>query len=363
MRRAIFISYLSKEYSRSAVLASALKKYSGLEIEFFMLENFRFRAIFRLRKYLRRLDRDENLLIVMAPAHLAVVPTRIFFKGKIVLDAGWPLSDSSEIREGRKSFSYIRDKFIDILSFYMADIVLLESQAQLERVAENRRSFARSSLQISYSGLKEDRFETEKAAPTSRSAIGSREPIKVLFRGKYNQEAGLELIESAFENRSDFQLTIACSDLPINHPRVTGINYVVGILNQNELRSIFLDSDLALGQFGEPDRVSWTIPHKIFEYAYFGIPTVCLEQTAVTEIFTEEQFFFVKRNSLNEFLDVLSIDHKKTREILLLKSKSVRNQFLKLCSERAIAGHFLRVIEDPRISHMPGHENLDISQQ
>ena len=63
------------------------------------------------------------------------------------------------------------------------------------------------------------------------------------------------------------------------------VKFTERFLDDNELAILYSSCDLAIVQFGDSSRVERTFDHKIFENGYFGIPTVCLANSAVKEIF------------------------------------------------------------------------------
>ncbi len=357
MRNVLFISYLPLEYSRSAVLLSALSSNTELKVQFRRCSKLNFGNLAQLRRELRRLDPKESLIVVMSPAHQLTLVIRFLFSGVVILDAGWPLSDSSEIRKGRLTVSYLKDSIVDRLSMGLADLVFLESRAQVENLTK-RHFYFKNVPRVLFTGFRESRFEqiAHKKANVIRSSKKYEGKIKVLFRGKYNREAGLEFIQSVFSKRGSYELIVCCPDLPPDFIRASNVKFIERFLDDNELANLYSSCDLAIGQFGDSSRVERTIAHKIFEYGYFGIPTICLANSAVKEIFDGKSFIYIEKALLEGYLDKLSESMGEARRLISAKSKWVRTQYSEKCSEIAIARSFIHEIENLQISHISHRE-------
>ena len=118
MKGIVFVSYLENKYSRSGVLLSALKKQGSFSVSHFQMKSFQIDNIAKYISFLRELNPLNDLVVVMSPSHMITPLTKCFFKGVVILDAGWPLSDSSRIRKGRFSLTYLKDKLIDYIAMF-----------------------------------------------------------------------------------------------------------------------------------------------------------------------------------------------------------------------------------------------------
>ena len=348
MRKIVFVSYLDLHYSRSGVLASAMRKVTSLETQVYRLDNFRIYELVNFALYLRRLDFETTSILIMSPAQVLTMFARFFFKGSIILDAGWPLSDSSRIRKGVNSFSYVKDLFIDLIAMKISDKVILESRAQVRNLKARRFKF-RSEPLVIYTGVLENRFESSKSKriQSANTRVIKNSKFKVIFRGKYNKESGLEYIQEIFASRcDDWELIVCSADLPSSFPRVSGVRYLTQHISDSELIREFKTVDMALGQFGTESRVKISIAHKIYEYAFFGIPTICIQDTAVEEIFKRDEFYFIKREDLGKFLDSCLEDRNIFAKELQNRSVKIREKYSRACSEVVIAQEFMKIFED-----------------
>ena len=345
MRKVVFISYLDDNYSRSAVLMSALKKDSHCLVEYFRVKSLKLPHLNEFMKYLRDLEVGKTIVVIMSPAHLLTIFARLSFKGSLILDAGWPLSDSSKVRKGNLTFAFFKDSVIDRLAMLLADKVIVESNGQKANLIQRGFKF-KSDPKVIYSGLLERRFKFAlgKVNELTKKSFSGKNKLKILFRGKYNSESGLDYIQDIFASRSSFcELIICCPNLPNSFPRIPGVKYLTEQFSDTQLTRVFKDADLALGQFGEDSRVKFSIAHKIFEYSYFGLPTICIKGTAVEEIFESDEFYFVRREDLGRFLDKSLKNKKSFAKDIGKRSVRVREKYSKACSEKVIAQDFIQI--------------------
>ena len=126
------MSIYPEEYSRSGVVRSAISKVSRFDVEYFPIKNTKYAELKKYRSRLKKLKKEKGILIIMSPSHIVTIFSRPFFRGPIILDAGWPLSDSSEIRKGKRSIEYLKTQVLDRLSMRLADLVLVETKSQKE---------------------------------------------------------------------------------------------------------------------------------------------------------------------------------------------------------------------------------------
>ena len=360
MKKLVFVSYLPAEYSRSGVLHSALKWNNQLDIETYNLESLRLAQIINYGRFLQNLRHEEQLVIVMSPAHALVPITKLFFNGNVILDAGWPLSDSSVIRRGKLSLSYLRDLVIDRISMWLSDLVILESEAQ-RKVLEKRRFKFKELPAVIYTGVKEDRFQKAINVPSARSDNSNKHRFKVIFRGKFNSESGLEYIQEVFSKRLDFfDLVIVSSNLPTEFPRLHGIHYVSEEISDLEISELLRSTDLAIAQFGLEERISISIPHKIYEYSFFGLPTICLAESASREIFSDSEFFYLSREKLGQFLDLASSNPEDFSKDLKKRTSLVYKRYFEMCSEEMIAKKFVELMGEFETTRKTSHGSSSI---
>jgi glycosyltransferase involved in cell wall biosynthesis len=112
----------------------------------------------------------------------------------------------------------------------------------------------------------------------------------VLFRGKYTREAGLEILAAATHLLASEEITFWVVSPSI--PSSIKFSQTTIVLNhfletKQDLASIYLGSNLTLGQLTNHSRLNRTIPHKAFESAFFSKPYLSARTKGITELFLE----------------------------------------------------------------------------
>jgi hypothetical protein len=259
----------------------------------------------------------------MSPSHLLVIPLAVVTRKKVVLDAGWPLSDSTMTSTDRmcRKLIKIKNYFVDFISFNLSSEVILESQTQADRIHVKFKIRQRK-MKVIYTGVDEARFRNlEEKQP--KEVSGTNAYQFVFFRGKYNREAGIEQILGFFKNNSNLRLVLAVPDIPEKfrfHPNVILIKRE---LSDAEIKWLYLNALVALGQFGDTKRQDYSVPHKFYEAAYFGCPYLSPNKIVLNE--PQLSSSFVSCNDLNDFREFNHIEYLKEKG---LESKNNYNLYL-----------------------------------
>ena len=295
----LFLSFVEKDYSRSSTLFNALIE-SGTKVEFILLpSNFLLLAakLFQSRRKIRIFEQ----VIVMSPCHKITPLVRLFSK-KVILDAGWPLSDSNFTR-GRRKIYFVRpllNLFIDLIATHSAHLVILESHHQLIRVSKKFRVKLQK-LSFRFTGVSEENYLNQPAVlPPEISSLDLTGKKIVCFRGKNNIESGLEILAVASWELPDDIFVIVATDKPIVtelNPRNSIVLY--RFLEHSEIAAIYQVSDLAIGQISDAERLNWTIPHKAFEAAFFSTPYLSRKSDGILEFLDMKSAIYI--DNITEF--------------------------------------------------------------
>ena len=286
----------------------------------------------------------------MSPSHLLVLILRRFYKGIIILDAGWPLSDSIEDRE-LSLFKRVRNKtkgyFVDFFAFKLSDLVYLESNQQVEH---SRKKFliSRKKLKVRFTG------SLEKSQSSSNQDF--RESIHtdcnnckpVVFRGKYNKEAGLELLSNVARILdSSVHLIVLCPTLPerIKFPQSRNVTVIKEFLPDHELEQIMSQAKLMIGQLGNSRRLNRTIPHKFFESARLGIPYLTPARKAIQEI-ADEDYLYLIPNKDDKTLAQQILAILNDTELLAKKAKNFKILYEQNLSNALLSHNFIKEITE-----------------
>lgn len=290
---------------------------------------------------LRHQIREAECVIVMSPSH-RLTPFVKPFAEKVILDAGWPLSDSNFTRD-RKRISILRpllNLIIDFVSMHCADLVVLETQNQMSRVSR-KFQLKLKKLSFRFSGVTEENFTSQDPVlPFEVESINLKGKKVVLFRGKTNIESGLETLAAASWNLPDDIFLIVVSDKRIKsrfNPRNSIELY--RFLKYSELVAIYQISDLAIGQISDFERVDWTIPHKAFEAAFFSIPYLSRKNNGLLEFLNSESAIYLDE------ISVLSLA-KKIQEslsdtsLLSTYAESIHDSYIRFASYTALSQQY-----------------------
>ena len=210
----------------------------------------------------------------------------------------------------------LKNFFIDFISFHSAKIIILESEQEAGYVSKKFLISPRK-LRVVYTGLNEFTFQSiEKHTNTRQQAR-----LQVLFRGKINDEAGIENILAAtlMLEKKPIDFLIVTNKNLSNYKYSIHTKIVSHYLNSNEMADFYRRSDICLGQFSESERLRRTIPHKAFESLYFArcylTPrTISLQSMCISQ----NEMFFCDSSSpqdLAQSLLLLEKNRNLVREI------------------------------------------------
>jgi len=283
------ISFVGRDYSRSSVFINQ-SSIDKEEMRFIKLKP-------NLKQYCveiwnMRIDlRDsKNKLIVMSPCHILVPIIRIIVQKKVILDAGWPLSDSTSAKTNKIIYVLrsVKNQIIDFMAFQLSVMVILESEAQLNHV---RRKFLvkKNKLRVLFTGLNEKRFANlnPKIDSIILKSFGLCNEVPfAFFRGKNVRESGIRnILDVAKEIEIEIKIVIAtnifCGDAKIPN----NVVIITKVLSENEIATLYRRSFLNIGQMSNSKRLNFTIPHKAFESGFFGKPYLAISRRALIELY------------------------------------------------------------------------------
>ena len=316
----LFLSFVGPNYSRSSTLLnsqSELLEKNYMELPKGLLSSFL--EMYRQKHQIRKSD----CLVVMSPCHALTPILRIISRKPVILDAGWSLTNGVTSRgiRNKQILRFLTIASIDFLSFHFADIVLLESNAQLARI---RKQFLvrKSKLRVQFTGLDETGFTSESPQSLIISSVKNRiielnNPLVVLFRGKINRESGFENILEAANALVDsvtFIFAIGENAKQNNLPRnVIAVPHISDL----EMKQIYLLSQVSIGQVSRHRRLRYTIPHKAFEAGFFSMPYITTDSMGVREYLGPKSAIFLKKPSADVIVNA----------ILELKQVSIRQEY------------------------------------
>ena len=342
---AYFVSFVGPDYSRSSTLLNF--KTSSLTKHYVQL-NSRLVQMFRTFLKMRKTLTDNSVLIVMSPSHKATFPAKVITRKRIILDAGWPLTDGVLSRGITfiKVPKLVKSFLLDLVSFHFADVILVESHAQLERI---HRIFGIpiNRIRVSFTGVNENSFplfnvETPTMFKFKDDPYYCSQKINVIFRGRINKESGIENILAAakiLETEANFFLVTGPNRILEN---ISSNCFLYSNITESEIAEIYKNSDIALGQISHHRRLRYTIPHKAFEAGYFGKPYISTRSLGILELYSEESVYFIEDDSIGNLVAAI----RKFKDLSLRKmyKSKIRERYKKIASQRILNSNFEKII-------------------
>jgi hypothetical protein len=340
-----FLSFVGPDYSRSSVLlnfesASILKEYVAISHEWRRM----YRELLILKK---RMD-HHSIIFVMSPSHKVCLPAKLITRQKVYLDAGWPLTDGVLSRGVKisKIPKLVKSFLLDFISFHSADLILVESKSQLQRV---KRIFQvpSSRIKVAFTGFNERAFseltrETPVVSNLDRKLKLLPNQVTVLFRGRINNESGIGTIIAAAEVLISEASFIIISDPSEELKTLPSNCFIVSNVTENEMSLLYERADIALGQISNHPRLSYTIPHKAFEAGYFAKCYVTPKSKGILELFSHESVFILDDASV-ECL-VKAIRELKNFHLREKYENRIHKEYLRLASQKILNDDFEKLV-------------------
>ena len=283
----LFLSYLESNYSRSSVYLNS-KVIQNRNPEFQQVNSGFWSSYFHILRERKNIKQFSNV-VVMSPSHGLVLLIVILTGRRPILDAGWSLTESTLIRSSgfRSLIKISKSYLIDLFAFHFSRKVFLESNEQVDFVAR-KFGVSRKKLSRLFTGVNEKIFESiwsnlSSGDPHRATTYGK---FTILFRGKNNQEAGLDCILGAAEilKYEEVQFLIATDFMSKDIYIPPNVQIFTNRLSEVEMVKFYSISNLCLGQISSNPRIERTIPHKAFEALYFSKCYLTLPSKPILEL-------------------------------------------------------------------------------
>lgn len=297
-----FVSYLAAEYSRSGVLLSKIRSIHR-NTRFSKVKRPYVCDIFRLI-HSNKTNKIQEIFVVMSPNQMLVIFLKILGAKRIVLDAGWTLTESaiSQNKSRLKVFKLVKNYLIDFFAMHLSNLVLLESTNQIRNV-ERKFKLPSKKLIRSFTGFNEMLYQnTQSRIPHEFAEIQSlySKPF-IFFRGKNNEESGLEFVSLLSQELKAFRFVIATNSRLEQLSFAENTMLISRHLSNSEIKWIYERATICLGQLSNNKRLQNTIPHKAFEASYFGIPYVTTDTPAMRELLPKSKHaIYIKNLEIGE---------------------------------------------------------------
>jgi glycosyltransferase involved in cell wall biosynthesis len=336
-----FLSFVEPNYSRSSTLLNA--ESTHLKKEYLKVSPKWRSLIIELLSIKKSLHRN-SIILVMSPAQKITPIARIILKQKIILDAGWPLTDGvlsrglGVVKIPRLIGSYL----MDLIAFHSSNLILVESKLQLQRVSRNY-SIPRSRLKVSYTGVNEIAFSkhfmpTQDFVEWKEVILRKPKKLNVIFRGAINNEAGIETILIAADVLVNELNLVIIADRKRLPEKIPSNCFVFNFVSEEEMRELYRFCDVALGQISENERLNYTIPHKAFEAGYFAKTYITPRVGGIAEIYSLAAVYFLDEVNVRGLVEALKTLYDK--EIRFGFEQQIQQEYNDNLSQPVIASRF-----------------------
>jgi glycosyltransferase involved in cell wall biosynthesis len=335
-----FLSLTDAGYSRSWTYYKGLSK-TNVNANYVRVKKPYIKSLLQLRGKI--LPKDE--VVITSPSHLLVLFARITLKRRVILDAGWSLYEGEVV--SRRTYGLfgsraVRIYLIDFFANHFAKMIFVETNLQ-KRYYQNLFILPRGKVKVLYTGLDEFSFKADVQPSSFRDP--KNDYFSVLFRGKYNLEAGLEVLSKAAELLYSERIlfSIYAPGMPKSISFTDNVQVYREHLTKPEIAFLLKNTDLALGQLSNNPRLSRTIPHKAFEAAFCSAPYLTARSSGVLEVFSEEEVLtFEPGNPKDLAGKILSISKSPTLNRAF--AEAIKRKYESTLSQDILTQRFLECI-------------------
>ena len=308
------------------------------------------RNIFRSIIKIRLLASEASNIVVLSPSHLLVPFIKITTGKKIILDAGWSLTEAEITRwRGIRNIPRILKCIaIDFMAFQLASKIFVESNQQKTYIAT--KFFVRNrKISVLFTGINEANFGEQSQRPIeiTGSMEGKIDPI-VLFRGSYTKEAGLELLAEVSKRMetSYIQFIISCRDIPKKIIFAKNTVLISRKISNNEMKYLYENATVCIGQISDRPRLKNTIPHKAFEAAFFRKPYLSADASGIRELFpSNNQCFYLSEITIASLEKAIM---EITENVTLQKNltSSISKRYEEVATQEILSERFFTLISE-----------------
>lgn len=287
MKRILYLSYTRLDYSLNAVYINGLRQ-NGVEVLCFKLPSKGIGGHLKALSFVRDKKKDSDALIVGYDSSNLAIFLRPFYWKKIIYCAVLPVYERLVFSRGLaspRSFKGIYYWLIDILAFRFSDLIMFESNQQIEYV--NKSYFVpKKKLFRAWIGVNEDNFYYD-------SSISKFPAFTVIFRGALMPEAGAEYVIEAAKSLEGENIRFIMQSGGMLLSKTEKIRRELNpknlelksdLMPYEELRILMQKCHLSLGQLSDHPRLDRTIPHKAYESLVMKLPYLTATNKGILEL-------------------------------------------------------------------------------
>lgn len=292
--RVCYFGIYDPEFSRNAIYIRGLKE-NGVEVIECNDKTPGMRKYLSLVKKHWNIRNSYDVLVVGYPGQILVPLAKLISRKPVVLDALCSLYESLILSRDAYKGNPLRVpviRFIDWLAYTCADKILVETEKQ-KMYFENNLHVPSKKCAVVYTGVDDEKFFADEKAEKFSD-------FTVLFRGRIVKEAGVPTVLEAakiLEGKGVQFLIIgfgwddAMKEFDETMKRLSpkNVRHIRKQVPISELRDLMQKCHISLGQFGDHERLSRTIPHKAFESLVMRIPYVTVRAEGVMELLHDKE--------------------------------------------------------------------------
>jgi glycosyltransferase involved in cell wall biosynthesis len=284
---------------------------------------------------------QDYKIVISSASQLVVLPAFFIFTRRPYLDAGWSLYESTKVNKTRSGFlkrNLLKTYLIDLVATIISKRIFLESELQKDWYCSKFLVRKRKTAVI-YTGLDESDF-----LPDATHHDLEEDVFRVIFRGKNNDEAGLNILCEATKElekeKIQFIVLSKIDDTKYDFSKKT-VFIQSYFPSKSSIASYLASADLSLGQLSNHERLKRTIPHKAYESAFLGVPYLSARNPGVLEIFKENENIFCFNPGSSKDLAEKILFLSKNKEILRKSSINLKNLYAATLSQKVLTEKFL----------------------
>jgi glycosyltransferase involved in cell wall biosynthesis len=318
----LFTGDYLKDYNRTSIIVSGLKKLGHDVIEFpFQKKN---KAI---RENIKLLSEDSDFVFMPSFTHQQVGYVRKVIGGnkKIIFD---PLISRylTKIHDYKLVSPYglsaLRNYLRDKLSQKYADFVVTDTQAHKEYF-HKKFGTPLEKMGNLYIGNNFDEFYS------SNEPINPSHFLVGFYGGFIPLQGVMNIIDAAYILKDELDISFELIGNGFQYEeakrRIVSLNLkniiLLGWLDVNSLRTHIQKFNLALGIFGETEKSNFVIPNKVYHYVACGKAVITKDSPAIRELFKHnENMYLTDHNPKNIADAILNLKKNPNERIRIAKN-------------------------------------------
>lgn len=329
--KVLYFGFYDPGYARNRVLIGGLRA-NGIEVLECRDESSGLKKFFKLYKKHKAFKNRYDAMVVGFLGHAVMPLAKMISSGPVIFDAFISLYDSNvfdrKLVRG-KSVKSLYYRFLDWFSMKLADIVLFDTEEQIDYVS---REFK----------IKKDKFRSILVGTDdsvfyprdTRNVDLSKYPFTAHFHGSFIPLQGVDCIVRAAKllekENIRFNILGDGQTYPEIRKLAADLNLKLNFINRVEydkLPDYINQGNVCLGIFGRTGKAKRVIPNKVYEYAAMKKPIITADTPAIRELFDDRDMVLIEPGPENLASAILDLKNNP-----VLRKNISENAYKKLKS-------------------------------